>query len=66
MPPPEEDKEGLAIIVLKIVGLPMAVIRRRKTAFNSSPCCDLHPVQLIMHLMPSMKPIPSLAVPRVW
>ena len=41
-------------------GPPMAVTRYRKTALTSSPCCVFSPVLLMMHLIPSMRPIPSL------
>ena len=49
---------GLAIIVLKFVGLPMAVTRLRKTVLTSSICCVFSPVPLMMHLTPSMSPMP--------
>ena len=58
-PAQETESLGLAIIVLKLVGLPVAVTSYRNASLTSSPCCVPLPVPL-MHLIPSVNPMPNL------
>ena len=44
----------------EICGLPKAVRRKRKTAMTSSAYCVLSSMPLVMHLLPSTSPMPSL------
>ena len=46
------------------MSLPIFVTRLRKIALTFSQCCVLSPVPLIMHLIPSMSPMPSCQFPR--